>query len=95
MGHSNHSSGEVLEELFEPVHTFCVQVVGRFVKKKHIRLGQQQTAECNTALFTAGEIADLSVPRRKTKCVSRDFHLRISVGTPGRDDSFQASLLCS
>ena len=57
------------------------------------RLGEQQTAESHTAFFTAGEITDLGIPRRKTKRVSSNFHLRIGVRTAGSDDSFKPSLL--
>ena len=95
MGHGNHGSGEVLQELFKPIHTFCVQVVGRFVQEEHVRLGEQQTAESHTAFFTAGEITDLGIPRRKTKRVSSNFHLRIGVRTAGSDDGFKPSLLGS
>ena len=91
----DHGSGEVLQELLKPVHAFSVEVVGRFVEKEHIRFRQQQAAQSHTALFTAGKIADLGIPGRQAKCVSSNFHLCIGVGTAGRDDGFQTSLLGS
>ncbi len=68
-------------------------MVRRLIKKQHVGLGQKQTAERDTALFTAGEVSDLCVPGRKTKRVGGDFHLGFRICAGRSDNGFQTGLL--
>ena len=79
VGDGHHGAGEALQELLQPVHRFGVQVVGRLVEQQHVGLGQQQAAQRHAALLTAGEHADLGVPRRQAQRVGGDFELVLGV----------------
>ena len=95
VGDGHHGAGEAVQELFQPVHRLSVQVVGGFVEQQHVRLGQQQAAQRNAALFTAGEHAYLGVPRRQAQGVSCDFQLVLGICASGGNDGLQTGLLCS
>ncbi|MNN66467.1 hypothetical protein D3C81_1820470 [compost metagenome] len=41
MGNRDDGAGEALQELFEPVYRFSVQMVGRFIEQQHVGFGQQ------------------------------------------------------
>ena len=43
-----HSSGILLEVIFQPLQSLQIQVVRRLVKQQQIRLLQQQPAQCKT-----------------------------------------------
>ena len=93
VGHGHHSAREAREELFEPVHRFGIQVVGRLVEQQHVGAREQQLAQRHAALFTAREVLDLGVPRRQAQRVGGDFQLQFNVVTrTGGDDGFQAGL---
>ena len=50
----HHRSGKSQQELLEPFDAFGVQVVGWFVEQEHVGPGQEQAAERDAPLFTAG-----------------------------------------
>ena len=85
--------GEALQEHFQPLDRFGVQVVGRLVEQQHVGLGQQQAAQRDAALFAAGQHADLGVPGRQAQRVGGDLELVLGVGAGGGDDGFQLGLL--
>jgi len=69
-------------------------VVGRLVEQQHVGLGQQQAAQCDTALFATRQGADGRFPRRQTQGVGGEFELQIGVfAAGGRDDGFEFGLL--
>ena len=84
----DHGTREARQELLEPFHALGVEVVGRFVEQQHVRLGQQQPAQCDTPLFATGERADFRVPRGQPQRVGGDFHLHAGIRAVGGDDRF-------
>jgi hypothetical protein len=68
-------------------------VVGGLVQQQHVGLGQQQAAQRHAALFTAGQHADLGVPRRQAQRVGGNFKLVLGVGACGGNDGLQLGLL--
>ena len=90
--HGDDGAREAVQELFEPLHAFGVEVVRRFVEKKHVRAREKQAAERHAALFAPRKVPDLRIPRRQTQRVGGDFHLRFGVRTRGGDDRFEARL---
>ena len=63
----------------EPLDTLRVEVVGRLVKKKYIRLTEKQTAECHTTTFTTTQGADLCVWWRTLKSIHSPLKLGINL----------------
>ena len=53
MGNSNHRSLILLQMCFKPLDTFSIEVVGRLVKQKYIRLSQEQTAESHPSALSS------------------------------------------
>ena len=92
MRHGHHGAREAVQELFEPLDAFGVQVVGRFVQKEHVGARQKQAAQGHTALFAARKVFDFGFPRRQTQRVGGNFHLCGGVGAGRGDDRFQARL---
>ncbi|MCY1234068.1 hypothetical protein D9M72_466370 [compost metagenome] len=64
MGDHQHGARIFAQVLFEPGDGLGVKVVGRFVEQQEVRLRQQQLAERDTALFTAGKAGDVGITRR-------------------------------
>ncbi len=94
VGDRHHGAGEVVEEALQPGHRVGVQVVGRFVQQQHVRCGQQQAAQCDAALFAAGQVRDLGVPGRQAQSVGGDFELALQVMAVGcLQDRFELGLL--
>lgn len=86
MGDSYDRAGILLEVLFEPVDTLGIEVVGRLVKKQHIGLLEQQTAQSHTATLAARQCRHLLVVRRTLECIHGAFELRIDVPRIGSVD---------
>jgi hypothetical protein len=63
----------LVKVLFEPVDTFGVKVVGRFVEQKHVRFLQKQTAKSHTATFSPRKVFGLLVGRWQAKSVHGAF----------------------
>ena len=74
MGDGDDGAGEVVQVALQPGDGFGVEVVGRFVQKQHVRVGEEQAAEGNAAFFATGERCDWLFPRRQAQRVGGDFH---------------------
>lgn len=80
--------------MLQPGHRVGVQVVGRFVQQQHVGSRQQQTAQRYAALFAAGQVLDLGIPRRQAQGVGGDFQLAFQVVSVGcLQDRLQLGLL--
>ena len=77
--YSNHRTFILLQVLFQPVDTFCIQVVGRLVQQQDVRFLQQQTTESYTTAFTSRQIFHRLVFGRTTQCVHRAFQLAVQI----------------
>ncbi|MCY1214074.1 hypothetical protein D9M72_258780 [compost metagenome] len=94
VGHGHHGAREARQELLQPVHRLRIQVVGRFVEQQHVGARQQQAAQRHAALFTAGEMFDLRVPRRQAQRVGGDLQLQLGVVAVARgQDGFVLGLI--
>ena len=51
--YGNYSSLVLPQMGFQPQDTLSVKMVGRFVQQQHIRLAEQQAAQCNPSSFTS------------------------------------------
>ncbi len=81
MGHDQHGAVIVLQMVLEPGHAFRVQMVGRFVKQQHVRLGQEQLTDRHPAAFTARQITHVRIRRRAAQRVHG--HLDLGIHVPG------------
>ncbi len=81
MGDDHDGAFVVTQGLFEPCHALGVEMVGRFVEQKQIRLFQQQTAQRDATALTSGELVDGAVSRRAAQRVERDFQLAVEFPT--------------
>lgn len=67
---ADNNDGQLLvpQEIFQPLHTIQVQVVGRLIEKKHIRVLEEDFAQANTHLPTTTEALDgkLTVTTQET-----------------------------
>jgi hypothetical protein len=63
------------EMLFQPLHAFGVEMVGRLVQQQDFRLFEEQAAQRDAAAFTAGKIVHAPVAGRATQRLHRDFEL--------------------
>ncbi|KAG1167971.1 hypothetical protein G6F35_017566 [Rhizopus arrhizus] len=61
MGDEHHAAAPALQERFEPIDGFDVEVVGRFVQQQHVGAGHQRTGQQHAALHAAGQAAELGV----------------------------------
>ena len=55
MGNNKYSTRIVQKIGLQPGDTFHVQMVGRLIEKKNVRLGDQKLTKRNTCLLSAGE----------------------------------------
>ena len=93
VGDGHYSAFVVVQEALQPGYGFRIQVVGRFVQQQHVRLFQQQTAQCHTAALTTGEVLDLGIPCRQAQGIGRTLQLVFHVvAALGLDDGFQLAL---
>lgn len=53
VGDHHHTSLEQAECIRQGIHTLDIQVIGRFVKNKNVRIGQGQASKCNTRFLTS------------------------------------------
>ena len=94
MGDRDHGARKACEELFEPLHRFGIEMVGRFVQQEHVRFRQQQLAQRDAALLAAGELVDHRLPGRQAQRVGGDFELLVQgIGVAGGEDRLKAFLL--
>ena len=73
VGDRDDASGILRQVLLEPGDALGVEVVRRLIEKQQIRLLQQDPAERNPALLTAGEVIDALAGRRKAERVHRQL----------------------
>jgi len=94
VGHGHHRCPVVVQEALQPCHRLGVEVVGRLVEQQHVRLRQQQLAQCHAAALAAGKLADVGVPRRQAQGVGGDLELAVQLpGASGVDLLLQLALL--
>ena len=84
VGDGDDGAGEVVQVALQPGDGFSVEVVGRFVQKQHVRVGEEQAAEGNAAFFATGERCDWLFPRRQAQRVGGDFHAALVVMAAAR-----------
>ena len=92
----NDCAGETYQELLQPFDRFRVQVVGRLIKQKHIRLAQQEFAQSDATFFTAGQVADFCIPFRQAQRIGSDFQFMLCTAAgrrTRRNNCFQTALL--
>ena len=63
----------------KPVDGLGVEMVGRLVEQQKIGLRQQQAAERDPALFSAGELGHLGIVRRAAERIHRLLDLAFEV----------------
>ena len=61
MGHGDNSSLVLLKVGLKPLDTLGIEVVGRLIKEKHIRLTKEKTAKGNTTALTSTECRNLRI----------------------------------
>ena len=77
MGNCYDCALVLLEMGFEPLYRLGVEVVGRLVEQKHVRLLQQQTAKGDAAPLTSGKIGDNCVGRRALESIHGTLELGV------------------
>ena len=75
MGDHQHRARIFLEVVFQPVDAFGIEMVGRLVEQQDRGLLDQQTGQCDTALFTARQALHRPIPRRAAQRFHGDFQL--------------------
>ena len=61
MCHGDNSSLVLLKMGLKPLDTLGIEVVGRLIKEKHIRLTKEKTAKGDTTALTTAEGRNLSI----------------------------------
>lgn len=74
-----HRALILVQVLFQPVDALRVKVVGRFIEQQHIRLLQQEAAQCHAAAFTSRQVFSLPVSWRQAQCVHGTFQTAVEV----------------
>ena len=67
VAHKNHCFGTLLQELFEPLNTLNIQMVGRLIKKKNIRLAKKNLSQLDTHAPTTRELSRRAIKIRTIK----------------------------
>src|SRR5688572_11175558 len=94
VGHADDGARVLLEVPLEPRHGFRVEVVRRLVEQQHVRLREQQPAECDAAALAARQLRDLGLPRRQAQRVRRDVELALEVvPVDAREEGLELALL--
>ncbi len=79
MGHGHDGALVLGEVLLQPVHRLGVEVVGGLVEQQQVGLLQQQLAQRDAALLTAGEVGDGPVAGRAAQGVHGLLELGVEV----------------
>ena len=96
VGDGYYGAREAGEKLLQPMHAFCVQVVGGLIEQQHIGLGEQQAAQRYAAFFATREVFDNGIPRGQAQCVGGNFEQVLAlVGTSSGNYCFKLGLLGS
>ena len=61
MGNNKYGTRIVQKIGFQPGNTLHIQMVGRLIEKKNVRLGDQKLTKCDACLLSAGESFNLLV----------------------------------
>ena len=93
MGNGHHRARIARKELLQPVHRLGIQVIGRLVQQQHVRLGQQQAAQGDTALLAARQQSHLGFPWRQAQGVGGDLKLVLGVSPRAANDGLHLGLL--
>ena len=83
MGDGDHGAWIILQEALQPGHRFGVEVIGRFVKQQHVRLGQQQAAQGDAAFFATGQLGHVCIPGRQAQGVGGDIQGAVEIMAVG------------
>ena len=81
MGYGNYSTLVLLKMGFEPLDTLGIEVVGRLVEQKNVRLTQKQAAKGYPSALASGKVADLGIGRRTLQGIHCPFQLGIDFPT--------------
>ena len=79
MGDTDHRARVLVQVLLEPVYTLGIEVVSGLVQQQHVRLLQQQAAECHASAFTAGERLHIHIIRRAAQRIHRAVEALVDV----------------
>ena len=79
MSDGDDGAGVLLEVLLEPQHALGVEVVGRLVEQEQVGRLEQQLAQRDAAILTAGEHRHVGVRRRAAQRVHGLLELGVEV----------------
>ena len=79
MSYHNHNTPVAFQIIFQPVHGLFIQVVGRLVKKKDIRLGNKRTRKSHPFFLTTRKRPDNGFMICDAKAVQNTFSLIICI----------------
>ena len=90
MADQYHSSGTHLQEVFQPLDTFNVQMVSRLVKKQYIRAAQEQLSQLDAHTPTTAKLGSRAgkVFTAKTQSYQRALYLSLIVSTSHHQEAF-------
>ena len=86
MGDGDDGPGVILQGPLQPGHRFGVEMVGGFVEKEEVRLGQEQPAEGHPAALPAGQRRHVGVARGEPEGIHGDLEGPFEVPGPGGVD---------
>ena len=94
MGDGDHGAFVFLQMKLQPTHRLGVQVVGRLIEQKKIRLLQQQAAQRDPPALAPGQFGDIGITRRAAERIHGNFHGALDFPAVDRVDLLlQLSLL--
>ena len=79
VGDDEDGAGIVAQMPFEPHHGFGVEVIGRLVEQKQVRLRQEQPAKRDAPLLAAGKLRHVGAVRRAAQRVHRLVDLGVEI----------------
>ncbi len=86
VGHGDHGAGVVLQGSLQPGHRFGVEMVGGFVEKEEIGLGEQQAAQRDPTTLSTGQGGDIGIAGRAPEGVHGDLEGPLQVPRTGGID---------
>ncbi len=81
MGNGNNRTRIPFKMLFKPGNRFCIQMIGRLIKKEDIRILQQQPAQSHPAFLASRQYINDSFSGRTAQSVHG--HLQFTIKVPG------------
>ena len=88
MGHGNDRTLILLQMGLKPLDTLGIEVVGRLVEQKHIRLLEKKTAQCHATPFATAQCSDFRIRRRALERIHSPFQLRVDFPASAMFDFF-------